>query len=122
MVNAIRVITQIARIQPIPGARIIIVEGTTDEVAMAKRLALKSTGTKADSAHSVTRSTLESKNRKLANQCVIGATDDDRRREQGLRSNYARPTEGVPEVPQECRKTINRYLSLVAWLRRIGRP
>ena len=39
MVNAIRPMTQIAGIQPVPGARIIIVEGSAKQVAIAEKLA-----------------------------------------------------------------------------------
>lgn len=39
VVNAIRVIAEIQRVQPIIGSQIIVVEGTAEQVAMAERLA-----------------------------------------------------------------------------------
>jgi hypothetical protein len=39
VVNAVRVIAEIQRAQPIPGAQIIIIEGTAEQVAMAEKLA-----------------------------------------------------------------------------------
>src|SRR5580700_1825012 len=39
VVNAVRVIAEIQRAQPIPGAQIIIIKGTAEQVAMAEKLA-----------------------------------------------------------------------------------
>jgi hypothetical protein len=39
VVNAVRIIAEIGRVQPIPAARIIIVEGTAEQVDMAEKLA-----------------------------------------------------------------------------------
>jgi hypothetical protein len=39
VVNAVRVIAEIQRAQPIPGAQIIIIEGTAEQVALAEKLA-----------------------------------------------------------------------------------
>ena len=41
MVNAIRVIAEIQRVQQILGAQIIIIEGTAEQVAMAEKLAVQ---------------------------------------------------------------------------------
>ena len=39
VVNAIRVITEIQRVQPVPGDQAIMIEGTAEQVAMAEKLA-----------------------------------------------------------------------------------
>jgi len=39
VVNALRVITEIQRVQPIPGAQIIVIEGTAEQIAMGEKLA-----------------------------------------------------------------------------------
>lgn len=39
VVNTMRIIAEIPRVQPVPGARIIVIEGTAEQVAIAEKLA-----------------------------------------------------------------------------------